>query len=186
MPPTSRLPLPPAASRVALAVCAIALLSGTVGAQAQPAKAPNPSLTRDELRACMDRQDANDQRRLAYERSIKSVNQNGEAVQQEGNELAAAQSKVDTKSAAAVNAFKQRIAAYEGRAAAYEARAKELQQQNAELQAAARTHKTQCTDRPFLSFDHDAVMAERAARPASAAAAAPASAASAPPVRKKR
>lgn len=165
---------------------AAALLGATALAQAQPAKAPAASLTRDELRACMDRQDANDQRRLAYERAIKSVNQNGEAVQQEGNELAAAQSKVDTKSAAAVNAFKQRITAYEARAAAYEGRVKELQQQSNELQAAAKAHKTQCTDRPFLSFDRDAVMAERAARPASAAAAPASAASAAPPARKKR
>ena len=181
------MPLSSFAARRALASYAVLLLGVCASAQAQPAKPGTGSLTRDELRTCMDRQDANDRRSAAYERAIKSVNQNGEAVSQEGNELAAAQSKVDTKSAAAVNAFKQRIAAYEGRAAAYEARVKELQHESNELQALAKAHKAQCTNRPYLSFDYDAVMAERAARQVAASAPAPAaSVASAPPGKKKR
>ena len=187
MPSTTPMPSTSFAPRRALAVYAAVLLGVCASAQAQPAKPGTGSLTRDELRACMDRQDENDRRGAAYERAIKSVNQNGEAVSREGNELAAAQSKVDTKSAAAVNAFKQRIADYEGRAAAYESRVKELQQESNELQAFAKAHKTQCSTRPYLSFDHDAVMAERAARPVAASAPVPAaSVASAPPAKKKR
>jgi len=78
--------------------------------------------------------------------------------------LSAEQSKVDTKSATAVEAFKQRIAAYDKRAATYNVKAKELQDSGAEIQTLEKSYAADCSSKTFSAADRDAILAERAAR----------------------
>ena len=147
------------------------LLLSLVAITAAPAFATTPvkspvdtSLSRTELQACMTRQEQLDRRRNTYGSQVKQVNAAGEAITQEGTTLSAEQSKVDTKSATAVEAFKQRIAAYDKRAAAYNAKAKELQDSGAEIQTLEKGYAADCSSKTFSAADRDAILAERATR----------------------
>lgn len=130
-----------------------------------PARSPvDNSLTRTELQACMDRQATLERRRTTYGTQVKQVNAAGEAITQEGTALSAEQGKVDTKSAAAVNAFKEKIAAYDKRAASYNARAKDLQESEAQIQTLEKGYAADCSSKTFNAADRDAILAERAAK----------------------
>lgn len=144
----------------------LAAIAAAPAVAVTPAKAPlvDNSLTRTELQACMDRQAVLERRRSTYGTQVKQVNAAGEAITQEGTALSAEQGKVDTKSAAAVEAFKQKIAAYDKRAAAYNARAKDLQESEAQIQTLEKGYASDCSSKTFSAADRDAILAERASR----------------------
>lgn len=152
--------------RSCLLISLLSLASTAPALAVTPAKAPlvDSSLTRTELQACMDRQTTLERRRNSYGTQVKQVNAAGESISQEGATLSAEQGKVDTKSAGAVDAFKQKIAAYEKRAAAYNARAKDLQDSEAQIQVLEKSYAADCSSKTFSAADRDAILAERAAR----------------------
>lgn len=150
--------------RCVLPLTFLAAVTATAASFAQaPAAANKASLTRTELRVCMQRQSDIDRRRAVYDREVKQLNQTADAVSKEGEALNAEQGKVDKKSAAAVNDFAQRVAAYEKRTEAYNAKVKTLEKSNSELQALSASHQSECGQRTFNAIDREAILSEQQA-----------------------
>lgn len=137
---------------------------------ADPPKPQGPNLNRDELRACMNRKDQMEARRVAYERDVKAHEAASVAIVKETEDITAAKDQVDVKDAKAVTAFNDRISARNKAGEAHNARAQAINASGIELQNLQKSYIEACNDRPYLVGDREAILKERAAAAAASAA----------------
>lgn len=158
--------------RLSITTLWLALAAGSVFA-ADPPRPQGPNLNRDELRACMNRKDQMDARRVAYERDVKAHEVASAAIVKETEDINAAKDLVDTKDAKAITAFNERINARNKAGEAHNARAQAINASGVELQGVQKAYIEACNDRPYLVGDREAILKERAAAAAASAPAKP-------------
>ncbi|HJW11001.1 MAG TPA: hypothetical protein VJ598_04405 [Albitalea sp.] len=137
----------------------IALLA-VAPTMAQTAKTPARLLSRAELRICMDRDAALRQREDALARAHDEHNAESEALAEEARALSVLLRALDTSDDFAVNAYNKRNDARNQKVEKANQRADALGHASAELQAAEADYIAECTARPFLKADEEAILRE--------------------------
>ena len=132
-------------------------LADTIGVQ----KRPPPSLTRAELRVCMERDDALKERAAALEKAKQQHDAEIIALTSAAKELAESLRTLDATDHDAVDAHNERakqhdavVDAHNKRIEAYNAAVVSLNTDSAEMLAA-------CSTRPYMQSDRQAILAER-------------------------
>jgi anion-transporting ArsA/GET3 family ATPase len=151
-----RISLPPILS----ALLATALQAGASEPDATPA--PRELLSRAELRACMDRESGLDERREALKQEQDAHTAAGALLSQEATELSELLRTLDNTDKAAVEDYNKRNEARNRLVEINNKRAEKLNATSAELRAAEADYMAECTARPFLKTDEEAILKERA------------------------
>lgn len=118
------------------------------------------TLTRDELRRCMARDEAFAERRAALDHDKADVDRESADIADEGARLADELRRLDGRDAAAVAAYNARSAGHNRRVDAHNRRVAELNARTAAINGDS-AHLDALCARPFMPSDRDAVLLER-------------------------
>ncbi len=118
------------------------------------------TLTRDELRRCMARDEAFAERRAALDHDKADVDRESADIADEGARLADELRRLDARDAAAVAAYDARSAGHNRRVDAHNRRVAELNARTAAINDDS-AHLDALCARPFMPSDRDAVLLER-------------------------
>lgn len=151
--------------RTSLAPVLAALLASsfaTVAPAAEPVTKPAPRklLSRPELRACMLRKAELQERDKALKQAGAEHVAAGAVLSEEATLLSEVLRTLDTSDEAAVNSYNRRNEARNLQVEVNNKRANELNAAVAELQSAAADLMAECTARPFLKADEEALLKE--------------------------
>ncbi len=133
-----------------------------VAAESAETPAPRERLSRAELRACMDREAALEKRRDALKQEQEAHTAAGALLSQEATTLSELLRTLDNTDKAAIESYNKRNEARNKRVKINNERAEQLNATAAELQAADADYLAECTARPFLKTDEEAILKERA------------------------
>jgi hypothetical protein len=151
--------------RISLPLIFSALLTTALQAvAAKPAETPAPRerLSRAELRDCMDRESALDERREALKQEQEAHTADGAVLSQEATDLSELLRTLDKADKAAVGRYNKRNEARNKRVEISNKRAEKLNAISDKLQADDADYLAECTARPFLKDDEEAILKERA------------------------
>jgi hypothetical protein len=152
-------------NRISLPLIFSALLTTAlqvVAAETAETPAPREPLSRAELRACMDRESELDQRREELKQEQDAHTAVGARLSQEATALSELLRTLDKADKAAIENYNKRNKARNKQVEISNKRAEELNAAAAELQAADADYLAECTARPFLKTDEEAILKERA------------------------
>ncbi|WP_157548799.1 hypothetical protein [Piscinibacter sakaiensis] len=130
-------------------------------APAAPAKARDPLLTREQLAACMARQERVRQQGDEARQLQGALEREKTELLQEGEALKAALSTLDRSDVASVDAYNARAAARDQRIDAFEPRVKAFNAQAEALQAERAGYSRDCENRRFDEKDEKALQGGR-------------------------
>lgn len=145
----------------AWAVAACLALALPAGAQTLKLKkdAPQP-LTRDELRACMEREDLLQERKRAQEAEREQIARENNEVSLAARQLAEDLRRTDTRDFSRVDGYNARVAAHEARVTALNARVERFNADVERLNQEGAAHVERCASRPYDVADREAILGE--------------------------
>jgi hypothetical protein len=149
---------------VTTALFSVLLTTASQAVAEEPAGMPAPRerLSREELRACMDRKSGLEKRRDALKQEQDAHRAAGALLSQEATDLSELLRTLDNADQAAVEGYNKRNEARNSQVEINNERSEKLNAASAELQAADADYMAECTARPFLKADEDAILKERA------------------------
>lgn len=163
---------------------AVLCLAAGIGAQAAPPKktaapAAKPAASaasaaeevsaeslasRDQLRKCMDSEDALRARQKAINEENAGIAKQMEELQAEQATLAEAQGKLDMKDKKAVDAFNATLAEHNAKLARINEKAQAYNAKKDALNSELETYNSGCATYKYRADDRDAILKERAAK----------------------
>lgn len=147
----------------AAAVSVLLLAAATIqGAHAQPTE--NRTVTRDELRACMNRESDLAAQRQAVETQNRRNGEEFAAVRVEAQELKTEQERLE-REPNRTDRFERRVRAYNVKVEEAKAKEAAFRASLEALNQAVVAHNTQCGGISFRPEDKEAILKERAAAP---------------------
>lgn len=142
--------------------CGALVAAFSLAAAAQDA--PKKTLSRDELRACLDNQDALKARGDAMKQRIAKLQAEGDALKTEEEQLKQEQKRVEESSFPGVrDRFERKTRAYTQRVNAANEEQKAVQADGAKLTSDLDAHNARCSGVAVSREDREAVMKEREA-----------------------
>jgi hypothetical protein len=149
---------------VMMALLSALLTTASRAVATEPAETPAPRerLSREELRACMDRKSGLEKRRDVLKQEQDAHRAAGALLSQEATALSEQLRTLDNADQAAIEGYNKRNEARNSQVEINNERSEKLNATSAELQAADADYMAECTARPFLKADEEAILKERA------------------------
>jgi chromosome segregation ATPase len=150
---------------LAAAVLGLALLAPAAVPSALAQSAPPRTVSRDELRACMDSEDNLKAKRADLEARAKRNSDEAGAINKEGEDLKEEQKRVeDSTLPMARDRFDRRVRQYQARIKAAKEQEAAVNTGIEDLKKAIDEHNTRCNGIAFLPEDKAAILKEREAK----------------------
>jgi uncharacterized protein (DUF3084 family) len=131
--------------------------------------APAQPLSRAELRACMDQRDQLQSHQESIGKRNAEVQAEAEKVNATSAQLEQIKARLDPRAQDLVEPYNQLTHDHNLRLYAYKAKSAQLEKDIGQFNALVNAYNGSCLGRPFLKADEEALLKERAARPAAPA-----------------
>jgi chromosome segregation ATPase len=143
-----------------MAVACLALALPVAAQTLKLKKDAAPPLTRDELRACMEQEDALRQRKREQEAEREQISRENTELALVARQLAEDLRRTDTRDFSKVDGYNARAAAHESRVAALNARVERFNAEVERLNQEGAAHVERCATRPYDVADREAILNE--------------------------
>jgi chromosome segregation ATPase len=149
-------------TKSAIAAACAAFFISAAWAQAQPGR----TVSRDELRVCMDTEDSIAQRKPGIETRMKEARAEIEALKPEQEELSAERQKLEQDGwpSRLQDRFERKVKAHNAKSAAANEKLAGVQKEMTALNADVKGYNEKCVGVSFLPSDKAAILKEREAK----------------------